>query len=266
MSTPAPTILFFDLDGTLMRNPLETGMFPEVVRRLGGEMTGAEATVFHSEIIAEYHARRTRNTLAPERQMDWDDIVASVARRRGVEWRGSLTELVAEYCVAPHIEELDRAGEVLDVLARAGHRRFVVSTLGLSRYQFPVLRALGLFGRFEDFLTPDRTGYLKNDPRFYGRYADSPPHALRISIGDRYVDDVVNPKSLGFRSILKFPQCNGESVLPWERPAQLPACAHLLAGREERPVTVLPDAVIRSLDELPGTIAHFEALRARDGV
>lgn len=263
MSASAPTILFFDLDGTLMRNPLDSAVFPEVVRRLGGEMTGGEAAAFRDEILAEYRARRSRNTLPPERQMDWDDIVASVASRRGREWREALADLIAEFCVAPHIEELDRAGEVLDLLARAGHRRFVVSTLGLSRYQFPVLRALGLFERFEDFLTPDRTGYLKNDPRFYGRYADSPPHALRISIGDRYVDDVVNPKSLGFRSILKFPRCNGEGIPPWERPAQLASRVHLLAGREERAVTVLPDAVIRRLDELPETIEYFEALHAR---
>lgn len=245
-----------------MRNPLESGVFPAVIGRLGIETSGPDAKAVRDEIIAEYRKRRWENTLPPERQMDWDDIVAGVVRRRGGEWRGSLVELVAEYCVSPHIEELDRAGEVLDVLSRAKHRRFVVSTLGLSRYQFPVLRALGLFARFEDFLTPDRTGYLKNDPRFYRRYADLPPDALRISIGDRYVDDVVNPKSLGFLSILKFPQCNGAGAVPWERPARLPACAHLLPGREEHPLTVLPDAIIRCLDELPGTIAHFEALHA----
>jgi putative hydrolase of the HAD superfamily len=211
------TILFIDLDGTIMLNPFLSAVFPA--------LAPVDLT---REYLAEQRARLAQPNADPVWVMDWDDICAVVLRRHDLP-AASVTDLVLEYSRPPHIAILDEADTILRQI-RTPYRRLVVASMGLSRYQLPVLRALGLADLFADFLMPDLTGALKTDARFYARYAGA--DALKISVGDNVVDDVLRPQSFGFRTILKAAQ---------------------------PPLNAVPDRVITTLAELPAAVESLES-------
>jgi FMN phosphatase YigB (HAD superfamily) len=129
----------------------------------------------------------------------------------------------------------------------------VVATMGLSQYQFPVLKALNLYDFFEGFLTPDRTGYLKMHPEFYQQYIDYPN---RIHIGDRYDHDCWYPHQFGAKTILRLPLDELRDQSPFKRPALLSSLnVPLVPPKPE----LLPDAVIVHLAELPNVITQLLA-------
>lgn len=228
-----PTILFIDLDGTILVNPFLTAVFPHLAQHLT-PVIGLSEEQLLAAALAEHAERLHQPERDPRWIMDWDDIVEGVVRRHGAALPAKVTDLVVEYARPPFISILDGADDVLRRL-KAPHRTLVVSTAGLSRYQMPVLKALGLDTLFDDFLMPDLTGYLKTDPRFYARYSERTPRPRLISVGDSYRDDVIHPKRFGFHAILKA--------------AQLPET-----------IEVAPDAVITSFDELPPVIDKLEAI------
>ena len=228
-----PTILFIDLDGTILVNPFLTAVFPHLARHLTPAIGLSEEELL-AEALAE-HAERLRQ---PERDprwiMDWDDIVETVVRRHGAALPAKVNNLVVEYARPPYISILNQADDVLRRL-KAPHRKLVVASAGLSRYQMPVLKALGMALLFDDYLMPDLTGCLKTDPGFYARYSERTPRPRLISVGDSYRDDVIYPKRFGFHAVLKAP------ALP-------------------ETLEVAPDAVITSFAELPAVIDKIEAI------
>lgn len=216
------TLLFIDLDGTLMVNPFLSAVFPFYEERFNApHLTRA--------FLAEGRVRLHTPNADPVWVMDWDDICATVIRRHGWDMPARVTDLVVEYSRPPFIALLDDADSILRQIAAPG-RRLIVASMGLSRYQLPVLRALGIADRFDDFLMPDLTGALKTDPRFYARYAAS--DALKINVGDNLTDDVLRPHAFGHKTIFKAP-------LP--------------------PADAQPDRVIATLADLPAAIAALEA-------
>lgn len=223
------TLLFIDLDGTIMLNPFLSAVFPAFERGLVAFDPAATMPDLPHEFLAEQRARLAQPNADPVWVMDWDDICAVVARRYGWRHTVSITDLVVEFSRPPHIALLDEADTILRQI-KTETRVLIVASMGLSHYQLPVLRALGIAGLFADFLMPDLTGALKTDPRFYARYAAV--DALKISVGDNVVDDVLRPQSFGFRTIFKA--------------AQPPSSAQ-------------PDRVIASLVELPAALASLEA-------
>ncbi|HEX5324095.1 MAG TPA: HAD family hydrolase, partial [Capsulimonadaceae bacterium] len=148
---------------------------------------------------------------------------------------------------------------VLLSLKDAGHRRLVVSSMGLSRYQLPILKALDIYDLFDEFLMPDLTGHLKWHPEHYASCTQTAtdPHVF-IAIGDMYRDDILPAKSFGFCAILKarIPALAGQGAL--ERPRQLHAFREELPGAPGS-ITHLPDAVISDLSELLNVIPALEA-------
>lgn len=214
------TILFIDLDGTITVNPFLSAVFPYLEERLAPHLT--------AEFLAEQRSRLAQPDADPVWVMDWDDICATVARRHGWELPARVCDLVAEYSRPPFISVIEEADTILRQIVQAG-RILVVASMGLARYQMPVLRALGLAEVFTDFLMPDTTGVLKTNARFYARYA--PENALKINVGDNVTDDVLRPQSFGHRTIFK-------SAAP--------------------PPDVTADRVIRSLAELTAAIESLE--------
>lgn len=255
------TVLFFDLDGTLMVNPFNKIVFPAAMAKLSA-LSGRAADTLLADVLAE---NRYRMAAVPYENaawvMDWDDILQTVAHRSGVP-NGAIPttlceDLARQHAAPPDTATLDDAVSALRAL-KAAHRRLVVATMGLSKYQFPVMRALGLYELFDDFLTPDITGYLKTERAFYAKYLDSPGERLRIHVGDNYMHDVEFPKSLGGRSILRLPAPELGVYTPFARPAHLAP----YGGRiQNYPPTIsaLPDAVVITLAELPEVVAQIEA-------
>lgn len=242
------TVIFIDLDGTLMVNPFESAVWPAVVGELA-QKTGLRPSTILQMIDDENGKRQSDDSVSPILAMDWNDICLSIARELGVTLSANCTDLVCEHA-ASHSALLDYALEALHEL-RAPHRALVVATKGLAKYQLPVMDALGLTPYFTDILTPDTHNGLKKHRRFFG---DWPQQAQgSIMVGDMYFDDVVYPQSYGFKTIWK-PRA---SLIPDE-------LYHLdpLARAQDFPYTpqqsTRPKAILLSLRELPATVTYIE--------
>lgn len=260
------TVIFFDLDGTLMVNPFNRQIFPEVFAGLAAQ-TGRPADQWAAEVFGE-NARRMADPDPANfpATMDWDDIIATVAARHGATFqRGSLPALAEKYATPPYINTLDDAVSALRTLREPGHRWLVVASMGLSKYQNPVMKALGLYDCFDDFLMPDLNGYLKTDPRFYGRYTGNGRQLQLIHVGDNYVHDVRIPAEIGAHPVLRLPVRDVEfaALDPFERPPLISEYGAMIQFYPSNPryADMLPDAVVVSIQELPSVVARLEALR-----
>lgn len=239
------TVIFLDLDGTMMRNPFHTAVFPAVTAQLSAK-TGQQPGDIGRMLSDENAARRARPAVAPALAWDWDDIVQTVAGRLGTVFDGDVAEIVAAHAAPPFSAALDDAPDVLRRLA-APHRALVAATHGLSKYQLPVLEALGLWPWLTGLLAPDVTGAAKQARSFFGRWPDGAD--LCLMAGDLYDDDVAPAHGFGFRTVLKAPVPGLDALDPFDRPALYP----FAAGQAVR-----PDAIIASLAELPAVVDRLE--------
>jgi putative hydrolase of the HAD superfamily len=240
----SPT-LFIDLDGTIMRNPFWTAVFPIISGRLAAA-TGLPAQDV-LRMIMEENQRRMSSGKDVALAMDWDDIVHSVAARLGAPWQLSVEQLVIDNCKPPHIEMLDQADRALEAALRRGWR-LVVASHGLSKYQLPVLKSLGLYSLFTDFATPDTRLCLKPDRCFWLPYVESKGPAVHV--GDLYLDDVLAPKTCGVLAVWKPapPAASASEADPFRRAALM----SLPPGSAVR-----PDAVISRFSELQGVLERI---------
>ena len=246
------TYLFVDLDHTVMRNPFQGCVFPPIAAELA-EKTGLTAAALIDLIVQENEQRLTRQSLPPETIMDWDDIVRVVAGRLNVSCGLSPLALVKAHAAPPDTQALDGSHQVLAALSLPPHRRVIASTMGLSKYQIPVLAALALDQCFSDLLAPDICGFLKTDARFFGKYSGSA--GLFVTIGDNYYDDIAAPTSFGFRTIWLPREADSrldrdqlKTISPTARWAQI----------NQANLSVRPDAIALSLFELPAIVEALE--------
>lgn len=239
------TVVFIDLDYTIMRSPFETVVSPvyesEMARKTGKSIAELDALV-----EAEF-TRRHRDPSLPVRvQMDWDDILRTVADQLGVRWDGSICQMVEAHIGTPQVCLYENVREALQGIA-APERAVVLATDGLLKYQTPLLNGLGLTGCFDEILTPDASNALKKNRAFFG---DWPSHTeLQIMVGDRYPSDIAPAQEHGFKTVWSF-QAMCE-LTPFERPEMF----HWLTEKQDKP----PDAIIFSLKELPGVVADLES-------
>lgn len=200
------SVVFVDLDGTIIRGPFEPAVFPVVFAELARK-TGRDVQEIRHRVIQAYHARQTDATLPVVQAVDWDDIFKTMAKEWGVELEGDAAAIASAHAGPPDAAILDQADQVLRQLA-SPHRAIVAATKGLRKYQLPVLDALGLTPLFTDILTPDAHHALKNDLAFFGGWPQAAQ--LRISVGDHYEDDVVAPKQFGWKSVWKAKALDAE--------------------------------------------------------
>ena len=242
------TVLFIDLDGTLMTNPFESAVWPAVVGELA-QKTGLRSSAILQMIDDENAARQRDDTVSPILAMDWDDITLTVARQMGVTLTANCTELVRAHA-ASHSALLDYALEALHELA-APHRALVVATKGLAKYQRPVMDALGLTPHFTDIITPDTHNGLKKHRHFFGDWPQRAQHAMMV--GDLYDDDVMYPSGHGFKTIWKPRATLIPDELyhlnPFARAQDFPYNAHQSAHAS---------AILTSLRELPAAVTYIE--------
>ena len=269
-------LISFDLDGVLQKNPFRLGrpdgVFGNICRELAPYIAGADPErAVVARIVAEHRRRMAEDDMVGAH--DWDDIVATIGREVGYPGRFDVPALVEHYCqVEGLICSYPGAAECLDALLAEGHV-LVSITNGFRRYQEPVQRALGLLPRFTALVTPEATGAGKPQPGIY-RAAETFGPGPFIHVGDVLPHDVAGAKAAAWGAIYVVqPGAPGYTEMPepllrlppWERPA---------AGRawlEER-LTVdrrwhthphcelddcMPDAIVHSLLEVPGTVKHL---------
>lgn len=240
------TILFIDIDNTIVSNPFETAVFPVVATKIS-EKTGKPPETIKKMFLLENRSRKN-DIVNPISTFDWDDILGTVAKRFGVELELSVEHLVRQYACAPYISILGKADIILGKM-RKPHRLIVATTNGLSKYQLPVLRALEIDKLFDDFLAPDITHALKGHKAFYGDFLDRAEVA--ISVGDSYDDDIVGPKNLGMHTV--WLNASKGSAIKRFSPFERVQSFESLAGRK-----VHPDAIILNLAELPSVVNKIE--------
>ncbi len=241
------SVIFIDLDNTLLHGPFESAVFPVAFRELAAK-SGLDEAEIRRRVLEENLRRQQTPGIAAVQAMDWGDILQTVAQDLGAELEADVQGIVNTHAAPPYAVLLDDAGAVLRRLARQD-RALVVATNGLRKYQGPVLDALGLTPLFTEILTPDSHNALKQAVAFYGDWPRKTQ--VQISVGDRYDDDVSAPKSFGFRSIWKpgVPLGPASTLAPRLRPDAF----QYQAGQTTR-----PDAIIASLAELPAVIEQLE--------
>lgn len=258
-------LITFDLDGVLMLNPFGSGVFPHV-RKFIAEQSGVEQSEVRQAILEEARTRQ-RNGLMVE-SYDWDDIITKVAADFGVTWTESIGSLVEYYSHEPHIRRYPGAFELLSELDEKGYHLCSL-TNGYHKYQYPVLRALGLDHFFEQILTPEQAGFAKPQPEFYtwARNGATPPH---VHIGDTVIHDVWGANLAGAISVWVNPDLPQDLLekTPWER-AEDPLleklvekaiaadlCPNCYPGLKLQ--EAIPNYVIGHLSEVLDVLKHIE--------
>ncbi len=243
--TPYQTVVFIDLDATLIINPFDRAVWPVILGEIAAQ-SGQTPEHILDLIAAENAARQADDRVPPVQAMDWDDISQVVASRLGVTLMASAEALVRQHTAQSSI--LDAGDAVLRELA-APHRALVVATKGLAKYQRPVLDALGLTPLFTSILTPDAHNGLKKHRAFFGEWPERA--RLAVMVGDLYDDDVLYPGGHGFRTVWKQPGLSSALAAkdPFSRALLYPYSA-------EQPTSA--DAIITHLSELPAVIRRLE--------
>lgn len=247
------TILFFDLDATLIENRFSFKVF----RPLLGEI--AEASNGTVEILAQelYDENKERQKQDPDNvlTMDWQDIIETIAARYNISVSESVDDRWVTEANVDDIEILDDAPSMLKVL-QSGGRKLVLATKGLSKYQDPILEITGLGQFFDDKLTPDITGFLKTSPQYFDSYHGQ--DALFIQVGDHFYDDVICAKRNGFYSIMRAPIAELSVYDPFDRPQKLDDFLDDIRTYPAEGSKIRPDAVVISLQEVPDVVRRIE--------
>jgi len=256
------SIIFFDLDNTLIDGPFGTAVFPLVLYEIARK-TNCDQKKIRRLIVKENSDRQNDPQCPAVKAMDWDDIFITVARRLGAETLEVDAAAIVRATAREHSALHDGAHEVLSQL-RAPHRALVLATKGLIKYQRPILEALELDQFLDDVLTPDSHHALKKDRAFYGewlRQTSEVAHTAktsevlmpaRIIVGDHYVDDVLPPHQFGMLTIWKNEKIEDQllKMNPFER-------SEHFEYADDQPVK--PTAIIKSLHEVPDVIARLES-------
>lgn len=248
------TILFFDLDATLIENHFSRKVFRPLLEEIA-----AHSDVSIAELrIAIIKENKYRQEHDPDNvlTMDWQDIIATIAAEHDVELSVSVDRRWAALATREDIEILDDAPTMLRAL-KNGNRKLVLATKGLSKYQKPILEITGLGNLFDDMLTPDITGYLKTSPQYFDRYQGQ--EALFIQVGDHFYDDVIVARRNGFYSIMRAPIPELAVYDAFERPQKLDDFLGEIPTYPDEGSDIRPDAVLVSLQEVPEIVARIEA-------
>lgn len=251
-------ILFFDIDSTLVENRFSRRALGEVLEEIA-PFSGKSVRELAREIGIENERRQQTDPDHPL-TMDWDDILLSIAMRYGVSLTKHGIDLWNAYAHADEVDVIDDAPLVLSELKQMGHT-LVIATKGLWKYQEPVLRVTGLLPFFDDILTPDLTGYLKTSPAYFNKYTVNGTSGM-VHIGDHYYDDVICARRNGFISIMRASTPELQNMLrpfdAFERPNHVLQYAEFIPTFPKTNTTVLPNAIVVSLRELPKIVKKLE--------
>lgn len=247
------TIVFFDLDATLIENHFSRKVFRPVLEEIA-----AHTDVSLAELsLAIHQENKYRQEHDPDNvlTMDWEDIISTIAAAHGVLLPDSIDRRWQAMANIDDIEILDDAPTMLQAL-KMGKRKLVLATKGLIKYQHPILEITGLGQLFDDILAPDITGYLKTSPQYFDKYKKQ--DALFIQVGDHFYDDVICANRNGFYSIMRAPIPELAVYDAFERPQKLDDFLSKISTYPDKGSAIRPDAVVISLQEVPELVQRIE--------
>lgn len=241
----------FDLDGTLMENPFSKWVFPEI-EKLVLEASPEEYKVVR-QLVDEHKRRLTLSNYVGA--YDWDDILNIFLKERHIRLDINVEELVLKFSVYPKVYLLEENMLYsLQELKQSGFSLAAV-TNGFYKYQFPVMKTLGLNELFDDIITPSESGYGKPDARMAEKLSAN--GEIIAHIGDRVDHDVYFSNQLKVSSILidkKMPEDIKNATI-MERNAHTDYMESLMEKYQMDDGVVdqqyVPEAIIHSIDELP---------------
>lgn len=186
----------FDLDETLMKNPFQKWVFPEI-KELVMEASNNKMNII-IPLVARHKTLLEKEAYATA--YNWDEMLMDVLAERDIALNIDIEALVKKHAVIPKVYLLeDHLIETFKQLNKRGFSLAVI-TNGLYKYQFPVLQALGIDGSFDEIITPTETGVGKPDLRMANKLLDT--GEVVAHVGDRLDHDVSFSNQLGAYSIL----------------------------------------------------------------
>jgi putative hydrolase of the HAD superfamily len=232
----------FDLDGTLMQNPFGKWVFPEIKQLFAGWL---QQEVNTTEALVNEHERRMSQNRTVE-AYDWDDMVRLLLAEHKLDREIDVEKLVLQHSVVPKIHLLEDS--IIPVLTQLKQRGFSLATVtnGFYKYQYPVMKELGIADLFDEIVTPEIAGCGKPDPKMMNALQQS--GQIVAHVGDRIDHDVCTANLAGVPSVLIYrdlPERLRE-VSPELRPAQ----AEMLALCEEKLKSENQNLKITQLEKL----------------
>ncbi|NOU93917.1 HAD-IA family hydrolase [Paenibacillus sp. LMG 31456] len=186
----------FDLDGTLMQNPFGSWIFPEIEGILSGELNSPYEA--KKELLAKHESLLLSGQIVAA--YDWDSIVKGLSQELGLNRQFNIEEMVLKHSVWPKIYLLDDT--VLPALKRLKEEGYSVAavTNGYYKYQYPVMKALGLTEWLDEIVTPERVGYAKPDVRMVDGLLQG--GEIVAHVGDRLDHDITIANRIGVAPVL----------------------------------------------------------------
>ncbi|WP_261381557.1 HAD family hydrolase [Paenibacillus cremeus] len=249
----------FDLDGTLMQNPFGKWVFPEVKQLIEQQLN----TTYNSteSLVREHELRMSQNRSVEA--YDWDDMLRQLLKELQLELEIDIEQLVIKHSVAPKIYLLEET--IIPTLKSLKQQGYSLATVtnGFYKYQFPVMKALGLSECFDEIITPEIAGCGKPNEGIFRALLES--GTIVAHVGDRLDHDVFLANHKNVYSILIYhnlPDCL-RPLAPHERPRT----ESFLQISEEKlkkesaylsstpfPESYTPSHVIYTLAELPSIL------------
>lgn len=179
-------IILIDLDGTLVHSGSWRPVFFEMCKKVGREAGLDPLEIWKFVKAKSLELIRALNY----RGFDWQYVFQLVASELGVREVPDLLKTLEAHLSTFSTNE--GAYEMLEKIKKRGHR-IEIATNGLSTYQLPVIKALGLDRYIDGVRTSDMYKCPKSCPQFF-QEAD-------LIIGDNPVFDTYFPKKFGLFSI-----------------------------------------------------------------
>lgn len=200
----------FDLDGVLMENPFQKGVFVEIKDILFQQyndkyekkvknMSRIEIkTLIWEKIITEYKNYSSQNSY---KAYDWDLIVEKAAKSLNLKSEIDVAYLVEKYCKKPYIKSYSDGEKLLEYLKNKNNNLKII-TNGYYKYQFPVLQALDLSKYFSEIITCDKAKAAKPEKEIFMMTVDGDEKNDWVHIGDSLLMDVYGANKLGAKTVL----------------------------------------------------------------
>src|SRR5512139_1037428 len=100
------SVVFVDLDGTIIRGPFESAVFPVVFAELARK-TGRDVQEIRNKVLQAYLARQKDAALTVVQAVDWDDIFKTIAAGWGVELEADAATIANAHAGPPDAAILD---------------------------------------------------------------------------------------------------------------------------------------------------------------
>ncbi|NOU94000.1 HAD-IA family hydrolase [Paenibacillus sp. LMG 31456] len=188
----------FDLDGTLMQNPFGKWVFPEVEELISTQLQRQFKST--EALVREHELRMNQNRTVEA--YDWDEMVQLLLKELQLDLEINVEQLVLKHSIDPKIYLLEET--VIPTLRRLKEQGYSLATVtnGFYKYQYPVMKELGLSEWFDEIITPEKVGCGKPDVNILRGLQES--GTIVAHVGDRLDHDIFLANETGVPSMLIY--------------------------------------------------------------